>query len=349
MNKGLANIEVNINRIKEDIENISKFNSTPGEGCTRFSFSQEDRLAREYLINEMNKIGLKITVDSIGNIRGRLEGKSSNTSAIITGSHIDTVPHGGNFDGVLGVIAGLEILRTVVENKIKHNNPLELIIFVEEEGCNFGSPLLGSKALTGKVSSHELKKLVNSSGISFYDAARDAGFNPDNLQEFTLNSRDVKAMLELHVEQSVVLENRKIQIGIVENIAGIKRLEIVFDGVSNHAGATPMDQRQDPMAAASKVIAAIDDIVINNAFKTTVATVGRIHCQPNVINVIPEKVLFTVDIRDVSTTGIDIVESEIRTMVDKVTNKLNVKSSIKITGEAPAIQLSQKIVNAIEE
>ena len=214
MNKGIAKIDVNINRIKADIENIGKFNLTPGEGCTRFSFTQEDSLAREYLINEMKKIGLQITVDAVGNIRGKLEGQRLNAPAILTGSHIDTVPHGGNFDGVLGVIAGLEILRTIVESKIKHNNPIELIIFVEEEGCNFGSPMVGSKVLTGQLSAKELKKLVNNSGSSFYDAAKNAGFNPDRIQDSILNPNDIKAMIELHVEQSVVLENRKIPIGI---------------------------------------------------------------------------------------------------------------------------------------
>jgi len=342
-------MEININRIKEDIENISKFNSTPEEGCTRFSFTPEDRLARDYLINEMKKIGLQITVDAIGNIRGRLEGRNPKGPSVLTGSHIDTVPHGGNFDGVLGVVAGLEILRTIVEKEIKHDNPIELIIFIEEEGCNFGTPMAGSKALTGMISWQELKQLVNSSGVSIYDAAKRFGLQPDKLQDFLLNPSEIKAMLELHVEQSVVLENSKTSVGIVERIAGVRRLEVIFEGVSNHAGATPMNLRQDPLAAASKIIAAIDGIVERKAYNTTVATVGKIDCYPNVINVIPEKILFTVDIRDVNSKGMDIVELEIRAMVDEVTKTYSVKSELRITGEAPAIQLSPHIVSIIEE
>ncbi|MGO1470801.1 MAG: hydantoinase/carbamoylase family amidase, partial [Tissierella sp.] len=256
--------------------------------------------------------------------------------------------NGGKFDGILGVVVGLEALRHIVERKINHINPIELIVFVEEEGCNFGTPMVGSKTLTGIFNIEDLKRFKNDKEISVYDAAKKFGLKPDNIRKDVLKPNEIKAMIELHIEQSLVLEKNEISVGVIEKIAGVRRLEIEFEGVSNHAGATPMNLRYDPMAAASKVIASIDKIVEEKAFKTTVATVGKINCYPNAINVIPEKVIFTVDIRDINSQGIDIVENEIRSTIKYISNYYEIKSKIKITGEAPHINLSPKIISILQ-
>ncbi|MGI6686742.1 MAG: M20/M25/M40 family metallo-hydrolase [Bacillota bacterium] len=150
-------MKIKLERIKNDIESIYQFNSTPGNGCTRFSYSIEDKKARKYLIDQFDNLGLKTTVDGVGNIRARLEGLNPNAPVVMIGSHIDTVLHGGKFDGVVGVIGALEVVRVLVENKIRTKYPIEIVVFAEEEGSNFGVTMAGSKTLVGKLSVDDLK------------------------------------------------------------------------------------------------------------------------------------------------------------------------------------------------
>jgi len=179
-------MKTNLERIRNDIQYISKFNTTSGDGTTRFSYTEEDKKVREYLIKEMEKIGLNITVDPIGNIRGKMEGKDSSLPSVMAGSHIDTVEHGGNFDGVAGVISALEALRVMQENNFKPEHSLEIIVFVEEEGPNFKFPLGGSRIMTGAYSVEDLKNQVNSDGVSMYDAAEKFGLNPDDMKNYVV-------------------------------------------------------------------------------------------------------------------------------------------------------------------
>lgn len=342
-------METNINRIKEDIETIAQFNATPGKGITRFSYSPEDKQAREYFIKEFERLGLKVKVDGVGNIRARLEGADPNLPVVMSGSHIDTVLHGGKFDGMVGSVGALEVVRTLVENKIKTKHPVEAVIFVEEEGSNFGSSMAGSKVMIGKYKLEDIKTIKNDRGITMYDMAQNFGLDPDKVETDVIKPNEIKAMIELHVEQGGILDDEKISVGIVEAIAGSKWFKVEFEGVPNHAGATPMHLRQDPMAAASKVIAEVEKITTQKAFSTTVGTVGKIICQPNIPNCIPQKVMFTIDIRDVYPQGIQIVASEIKKNIDTAAKQNKVKASMQLMGESDAIKLSEKVVDVIEQ
>lgn len=344
----VENVETNLERIIHDIEKINEYNSDLNNGYTRFSYTKEDKLAKEYIISEMKKVGLDVIIDAIGNIRGRYRGSDKNAPAIMTGSHIDTVEHGGRFDGIVGVVAGLEVVRVLSENNINLTNPVEVVVFVEEEGCNFGSPMAGSKGMTGKFNVEDYKRMHNDKGLSMYEAAKNFGLNPDSIEKYVLKAKDVKAMIEMHVEQSSVLDSEGIPIGIVKAIAGVKRYGVEFTGVANHAGATPMNLRRDPMAAASKVISSIDNIIKEKAYCSTVGTVGKIVCYPNVLNVIPEKVYFTIDIRDVTKDGVDITAQEIERKVNEVSKLYNVTAKMELTGEGEGITLSNKVIKVIE-
>lgn len=342
-------MKTDLSRLKKNIEELSSFNATPGKGITRFSYSPEDAQAREYLYAILEEMGLQIKVDAVGNVRARLQGKKREAPVIMTGSHIDSVLHGGKFDGVVGVIGGLEVLRVMIENEVELNHPLELIIFAEEEGSNFGSAMAGSKTLTGKYSLEDLIKIKNPDGVSMYEMAKAAGYSPEKCQEYLLQPGEVKAMLEMHVEQSVVLDAENIPVGIVRAIAGSKWFAVTLEGVSNHAGATPMHLRNDPMVGASRVIAQIPSIVKEQANPTTVATVGKITCDPNVPNVIPSSVTFTVDIRDVKQQGIEIVENELRKFTEDVTDSLGLQKDIALMGASEPITLSSRIIEVLEE
>ncbi len=340
-------METNIDRIKRDLENLAKF-TAEGEGITRFSYSEHDRLARNYLLDEITRLGLHVTIDGVGNIRARLDGSDSDAPAVMAGSHIDSVLHGGKYDGALGTVAALEAIRVMSEQKFDNTHPVDLVIFSEEEGSNFGSTLAGSKAMVGKYTVEDLKTLKNPEGRSMYDMAKDAGFDPDAMPQYVLKPGELKAMLELHVEQSVVLENEKASIGVVEAIAGMKTLKLTFGGVANHAGATPMTLRQDPMVGAATVIVEIEKLVKNTALSTTVGTVGRIYCRPNVPNIIPGEVVFTLDVRDVNTKGIEIVVSETEKMAAKLAKERGLEHQVELIGESPVVVLDEKVADVVE-
>lgn len=342
-------METSLERVKRDIEKISEFNATPGDGITRFTYSNEDRMAREYFLDQFKKLGLKTKIDSVGNIRARLEGLDPDLPVVMSGSHIDTVLHGGKFDGIIGCVGALEAVRVLAENGVRTKHSIEVVIFAEEEGSNFGSSMAGSKAMIGKYGVADIKNIKNDQGVSMYDMAAKFGLNPARVEMDVIKPGEIKALVELHIEQGGVLDNEKIPVGIVEAIAGSKWLKIEFQGIPNHAGTTPMHLRNDPMQAAAMTICQIDKIVKKKANCTTVGTVGKIICHPNMPNIIPEKVMITVDIRDVKPDGINMTVSEIEKYLNIVAKQYDISAKMSLLGEAPAIKLSSTVSEVIEK
>jgi len=341
-------MQVSIERIRKDIETICSFNSTPGEGYTRFSYSPEDIKARDYLLSQFKLLGMNYRIDPAGNIRARYEGSNPDAPAVMSGSHIDTVLHGGMFDGLVGTTGALEIARVFRENGVTPVNPYEVVVFVEEEGSNFGSTTAGSKAMVGRYGKEELRKLKDSTGRTMYDAARSIGLEPDNLEASVLKPGDLKAMVELHIEQSVVLDSEDLQIGIVEAIAGIRAYSLTLEGVPNHAGATPMALRRDPLAGAAEILSTVENVAKGCSTGTAVGTVGRILCEPNVSNIIPGKVRFTLDARDVKTEGMDEVVDGVRRKLEAVASERNLVSDMKLIGESRATWIEKGMTDLIE-
>ena len=342
-------METNLNRIIEEIELFSNFNTTPGKGVTRFSYSDADKEAKNYLKQHFESLDLEVSIDAVGNTRAKRKGTDVNAPSVMTGSHIDTVLYGGKFDGVVGVVGALEVIRVLNENSIPTRHPVEVVIFVEEEGSNFMSTMAGSKAMIGKYGPEELKNLVNDKGVSMYEMAKSSGFSPEKAHDSVIKPGEIKAMIELHIEQAAVLDVEDIPTGIVKAIAGIKTYTIEIEGVSNHAGATPMHLRNNPMSAAAEIISQVDGIVAQKANSTTVGTVGRIICEPNVANIIPEKVMFTLDVRDVDPEGIDIPVAEIEKLLDSTARKHGVKKQMTLVAEAAPIKLADDVIEIIEE
>ncbi len=332
---------VNLKRIKTDIEKLAEFNATPGEGVTRLTYSKEDREARNYLIDQMKKLNMEVEIDGIGNIVGKLEGNNSKKASIMTGSHIDTVKHGGKYDGVVGVVGALETVRVIKENNISHNHPIEIVIFVEEEGATFGSTLIGSKVFSGAYTLKDIKNHRNSDGYSMYEKAKEFGLNPDSIDD--KENKDIKAIIELHIEQSIVLEENNLHIGIVNDIAGIKWYEIKLEGEANHAGATPMNLRKDVMVKSAEFIKYIETVVKQSKSDSIVGTVGKINCKPNVPNVIPGEINFTLDIRDVNKKSLEETAQKIEDKIAKDCLESNINHEINLMGEASPIKLSNNI------
>ncbi|MCR1954243.1 M20 family metallo-hydrolase [Clostridioides mangenotii] len=341
-------MKVNISRLQNTIEKIGQFNSSPGKGCSRFSFSKEDLDLKEYLIKEFNLLGMETRVDSIGNIRSVLKGNLPKLPVIMIGSHVDTVSNGGNYDGVAGVVCALEVIRVFRENNINLDTSIELVIFSEEEGSNFNSTMVGSKSMVGKYSVEDLKKLTNNKNQSCFEVLKSIGINPENLSNDIVRKNEIKAMIELHIEQSVVLDSLSTPIGIVEAIAGMCTLKIGITGKANHAGSTPMYMRHDALVEAAKLIEKVKDIAENAKSNSSVATVGTLNAYPNSSNIIPGEVEIFIDIRDVTSEGIDEILKKINEYIGMQIEKNEFRYSSKVIAESEAIKLSSNIIKEIE-
>lgn len=338
-------MKVNAKRIENDIEQINRFNSTPGKGLSRLTFTDEYMGAMNYIFKELEKVGAEIQIMRGGNIRARLEGSEKDSPSIMIGSHIDSVFQGGMFDGVVGTVTSLEVLRTISENKIPHKNPIDFVIFAEEDGSRFSSVLLGSRIWAGKVKDEDLPKILDKDGISYFEAMSKSGLSPKEKNK-VLDGKKIKAMIEPHIEQSRVLESKGLSIGIVETIAGIKQLEVTIEGVSNHAGATPMNLRNDALCGAAEIILNAEKFSTDNG--TSVATVGLLEVNPGKTNIIPGKVKLTFDIRDKDDVALNEITERILKSIPPICRNRGLTYTIKEVSYTKPVLLSKRVVGVIE-
>ncbi|MBC5638017.1 Zn-dependent hydrolase [Ornithinibacillus sp. BX22] len=310
-------------RIEAHIETLSNFTATPGQGTTRLTYSQEDKQAREYIKEKMKEYGLQVHEDGLGNIFGKLEGTLKDAPSVLIGSHFDSVPHGGSYDGPAGVVAGLEVAALFKEKGVKPKYPLEVIALIEEEGARFSGGLMGSRGITGLLSEEEFFKLTDSNGITTVDAMTEIGLNPSLPKK--RDPKTIKAFLELHIEQGPILEDKKIPIGVVKTIVGLTQFEITVEGQAGHAGTTPMNRRADALVKAAQIISQLPALAIAEG-DGTVVTTGKLNVFPNGSNVIPKKTVFTVDIRSGK-------EEHIQNVIRKMNNLIesNKEDGIQIT------------------
>ena len=289
-------MKTKLQRIQQDIEALSAYNSTPGQGLTRLSFTPEHRQAAQYIQQAMEQAGLTVRTDSIGTLIGRLEGTDPNAPVVMVGSHFDSVKHGGNFDGPAGVVAGLETARVLKDLGIQPRHPMEFVAMIEEEGTRFGSGLFGSRGMTGRLTQKELEENHDDDGISPAQAMKDFGLDPARFGEAVRKPGEIQSFLELHIEQGPILEACGAQVGIVETIVGISEMEVTVIGRPDHAGTTPMNMRADGLVASAKLVEHLTQqaIAVGNG---TVATVGKLSLQPGASNIVPGRVQFTLDIR----------------------------------------------------
>ncbi|MBG9550054.1 Zn-dependent hydrolase [Cytobacillus firmus] len=290
-NVNLEKVQV---RIESHIDTLSKYTATPGRGTTRLTYSQEDLLARQYIKEKMKAAGLKVREDGLGNIFGKLDGSLKDAPSVLIGSHFDSVPNGGSYDGPAGVVAGLEVAALFAEYGLTPKFPLEVIALIEEEGSRFGGGLMGSRGMTGLLDEEDFKTLKDKDGITTVEAMEKIGLDPSLPK--TRDPKTVKAYLELHIEQGPILEEKNIPIGVVETIVGLTQLEVTVKGKAGHAGTTPMDKRSDALVAAARMIAQFPELAAAEG-EGTVVTTGRLQVYPNGANVIPDQTVFSVDIR----------------------------------------------------
>ena len=336
---------ININRIRRDIETINTFNATPGKGITRLTFSPQYQSALNYVFDQFKQFGAAVSICPGGNVRGRFCGSDRNAPAVMMGSHLDSVVNGGQFDGVVGVVTALEAARSLVEDGIAHRLPVDVVVFPEEEGSRFGRGLLGSSIWTARLDADRLSAIADANGTTYAAAMAQAGLTVDDNR--LLEPPALAAMLEVHIEQGAVLEKGGHRIGLVEAIAGIHQLDITIDGTADHAGTTPMQNRCDPLQAAARIIIAIDDIARNSG-PHTVATVGRISCEPAQVNVIPGRVRFSVDVRDSDRKLLDSAVDAIHSTAQAVCRERRLALEFARLSEAEPVTLSDEIIALLE-
>ena len=330
-------------RIIDLFENLKKFGVNENQGNDRVAYSDFEIQAREYISKKLEKTGAKVYTDFAGNLIAHYNPNNSNLKPILFGSHVDAVPNGGHYDGAAGVIHAIEVLQTVHSKKILLNHPLEVIVFANEEGG-----LFGSKALAGKINQQTLD-VMTISGYTNGEGVERLGGNVDRIYEVKRNMGDIHAFLEMHIEQGNNLYSSNTDIGIVEGIVGLKWWDVTVNGSTNHAGTTPMNQRQDAMIAASKFVLMVNETV--NSYKgSQVGTVGRISAEPGVPNVIPGTVNLSLELRDLSSKKISMIYDKILENTKIIEQETKTKfsfSPIDATGD-PAL-MDRRIINLISE
>ena len=286
-------LRVNAVRLENGLQALAAYGKTAEGGVNRPAFSESDLQARRFILEMMKDAGLRARVDEAGNLIGRHDGLDASLPALAAGSHIDSVPDGGRFDGALGVLAAIECCRTLRDYRVRLRHPLEVIVFADEEGG-----LVGSRAIIGELDERGLD-VVTQSGKTVREGISAAGGNPGMIKSAGRKKGDLTGYLELHIEQGNILDSRKVRIGVVEGIVGISRWEVVVQGAANHAGTTPMDGRQDALLAAAQLITAVNRVVRRTPGRQ-VGTVGRIKAEPGAVNVIPGKVTMSLELRDLA-------------------------------------------------
>jgi allantoate deiminase len=332
-------------RIERHIDSLSEFTATPGKGTTRLTYSKEDFQARQYIKETMKEYGLQVREDGFGNIFGKLEGSLQDAPSVLIGSHFDSVPNGGSYDGPAGVVAALEVAALFSKNQLTPKYPLEVIALVEEEGSRFGGGLMGSRGIVGVLSEEDFFNLRDKNGISTVEAMSQIGLDPSLPK--VRDSKTLKAFLELHIEQGPILEEQNIPIGVVEAIVGLTQLEVTITGQAGHAGTTPMDRRADALVTAARIIGQLPELAIGKG-EGTVITTGRLQVFPNGANVIPNQTVFSVDIRSGKEENVLQVIEDVKQLVDSY-NGNGIQFSIEQLLYIQPKAMNQDIVSLLKE
>lgn len=284
-------LRINGDRLNAQLAGIGRFGANPQGGVTRLGYSDEDRQARLAVAAWMREAGLEPATDFAGNLIGRRPGSDPASKPLVVGSHVDSVPEGGNFDGNVGVLAAIELVRTLAEHGVALRHPVEVAVWANEEGG-----LFGSRAVSGQFAASELSHVV-AAGKTVAEGIAFLGGDPDRLDEVRRSPGDIAGYLELHIEQGGVLEAEGTTIGIVEGIVGIRWWDVTVTGFANHAGTTPMNRRQDAMLAAARFIDMVNRVVTSTPGRQ-VGTVGRLQAVPGAPNVVPGSVVCSLELRD---------------------------------------------------
>ncbi|GEM05783.1 Zn-dependent hydrolase [Halolactibacillus miurensis] len=335
---------LSLERMMKDLNQLATFTSQ-SSGITRLSFTKEEREAKDYLIKQAQAHQLGTREDAIGNLFIQYPSENTEAKTLLIGSHIDSVVNGGEYDGTLGVVVGLELLRHASETHLTLPFHLEVVSFTDEEGARFKTGMIGSRAFAGTFHEGELA-YVDDQSISLDEVRTAATNQPLDLTEIKADVDKLLGYLEVHIEQGKVLEQLDLPVGIVSGIVGLNWYDIEITGEAGHAGATPMHDRKDPVIAQSAFILALHNEVKNNS--QAVVTFGQIHVEPGSINVIPNKVTFSIDLRDIEQSELDRLDQHIHELAKNVEADFGVTINVKKLDEAKPVKMSEAMMSHLE-
>ena len=343
---------VNNRRLMRDLNAIGRIGIGNRGAVTRLVFSIKELRSRQVLIHLMRQAGLTVRIDAIGNIFGRFEGSDPRAPAVLAGSHLDTVIHGGKYDGPVGVIGALEAVRTISENKIRVRSPLEVVCFVGEESSRFGFSTLGSSLAAGEVRADDLTHAVDPQGTKLENVLASLGITRRNLKSMRRDPKTLKAYLELHIEQGPILEAKGKRIGLVTSIAAPSRFRIILKGRADHSGTTPMNMRKDALVASAQLIEYIEKICRQYASMEkgrVVGTVGAIKVEPGVINAVPGRTELAVDIRGASAQSKNRVARQVKQQARVIAKKRGIGVEVLTIREEDPVPLDKRLLRLTRE
>ena len=338
---------MNIHRILSTLNSFNNLGiSTKLDGINRLAFTHNERLAALKFSMYCQELGMTVYFDKVGNVIARRDGKYNDLPPVVIGSHIDTVPEGGQYDGLLGVVGALEVVRHLNDINFVTDHPIDIIAFSCEESARFNVATIGSKYLCGMLNEEDMKTIQDKDGQTLLDVVQ----SMTSTEPRKASHHDkIKAFLELHIEQGPILENKNKDIGIVTHIAAPERFKVKLTGTTSHSGSTPMPMRKDAMTCASEIIIQVERIANNYHRDGIVATVGGVNVTPNTMNAVPGDVQLLIDVRGIDKDVRTTVVSEIMTQIHTITSTRNIDVNIESLGQDTPVTLSETIADMIEE
>lgn len=336
-------------QIENWLDGMNRFNATPEFGTTRILFTKPEIANRNYVKGEMEGLGLSLEEDAVGNIFATLKGTDSQLASVWTGSHIDTVPNAGKFDGMAGVVCGMEAVRLIQESGIPHRRDIKVIVYTSEEPTRYGLSCLGSRAMSGDMSLEDTKNLLDQGGKSLHEKLTELGYDLTKFGAIRKVPGEVFAAVELHIEQNSRLEKEKLPIGIVKKICAPSNYTIVVSGCQSHAGGTDMRERRDAYAGACEMAGALEKLAQECLSEYNTATVGHVRVVPDAMNVIPGRCEFSVDIRDCCMDTKQKLIEEFKEQFFRIAKRRGLTVTITEENNDVPLACDEKIVGLIQE
>jgi N-carbamoyl-L-amino-acid hydrolase len=339
-------VDIDAERFREQFEAYADIGPTDDDGLHRLALTDADKEVRDRFVDDLEDIGLDVRVDELGNIFGRYEGQNPDAAPVLVGSHLDSQPYGGRFDGQLGVLTALEAVHSIAESDVEPERPIEVVNWTNEEGTRFQPAMMGSSGYVGFEGVDKLLAATDRDGKTVREELQRIGYDGDAPCEFP--EEGVHGFLELHVEQGPVLDDRDLQVAVVDGVYGLSWLRVTIEGAADHAGPTPMHGREDALVAASDAISEINRLP-GRLSEDAVATVGELEVEPNSINVIPERATFTVDVRSYDDSVVDEGVERIDREVQAACERHGVDYDTEYVSRHEAMAFSERVRDAADK
>ena len=341
---GMNSIRINEGRLWSSITEMGRHGALPGGGCCRLALTREDKMGRDLFVRWAKEAGCKVSVDQVGNVYARRGGQDPGLPAVATGSHLDTQPHGGRFDGIYGVLAGLEVVRTLNDNNVRTQKPVDVIVWTNEEAARFPPPLTGSQVFAGKLKTEDVHRTLTSDGATVKDDLMDIGYHGSEIP----GSRKLDAFIEAHIEQGPVLEKEAKTIGVVDCVQGAFAAEVTLTGEDGHAGTVQLDMRRDACLGAAEMIVWLNRLATetDDLVKMTVAT---LKISPNSISTIPGRAYFTIDCRHPDRAILGSLRTRVESGLAEIAANRALGFEFRIILEKQPVKFDRNIVSIVEQ